>query len=125
MTLHCLSGSYAVVQLKAEEAIPNWASSAGVFCSITRTPQELSIVCDESLVPSGSLCESNRRLVKVDGPLDFSLTGILSGLLQPLAVAKISVFTISTFDTDYILIHKEKLAAAIAIWNNDGHQIIG
>ncbi len=125
MTLHCLSGNYAVVQLKAEEAIPNWALSAGVFCSITRTPEELSIVCDESLVPSGSLCESNRRLVKVDGPLDFSLTGILSGLLQPLAVAKISVFTISTFDTDYILIHKEKLAAAIAIWNNDGHQIIG
>lgn len=124
MKLHCILGSYAIVRLKADEAIPTWAFSSGLFSSITRTREELSIVCDQSFVPSECLFESERRLVKVDGPLDFALTGILSTLLHPLAAAKISVFTVSTFDTDYILIHQEKLTAALAIWKSDGHQII-
>lgn len=124
MKLHCLKGRYAIVRLRVEDAIPTWALSSTEFSSITRTVEELSIVCDQSLVPSTCSFEADRRLVKVDGPLDFALTGILSTLLQPLAAAKVSVFTISTFDTDYILIHEEKLATALAIWNSEGHQII-
>lgn len=112
--LSVLKPRFAICRLKPEEDIPDWAVIESNFCSVTRTLEELSIVCNEVLVPAEIKKDSNWRVLKVEGPLDFSLTGILSSILDPLAAAKISIFTISTFDTDYILVKDENLNAAIA-----------
>ncbi len=87
----------------------------GDFFSITKTKEELSIVCLESQAPSNVQAEKGWRGLKVEGPLDFSLTGILASLSQPLAKAKISIFAISTYDTDYILVKEDKLQNAIEV----------
>ena len=85
------------------------------FVSVTRTADELSVVCAESLAPAGAKVQEGWRAFKVQGPLDFALTGVLSRLLEPLAEAKISVFTVATYDTDYILVREPELAAAAAV----------
>ena len=104
----------AVVRLDASCNIPFWGTE-GDFFSITKTQEELSVVCSEDKVPENVKVEKGWRCLKVEGPLDFGLTGILASLAQPLAEAKISIFSISTFDTDYILVKKENLQKAIAI----------
>jgi hypothetical protein len=115
LTLSVMSISLAVVRLNASSSIPLWATEGQDFFSITKTNDELSVVCSEDKVPSDVKVEKGWRCLKVEGPLDFGLTGILSSLAQPLAAAKISIFAISTFDTDYIMIKKENLQKAIEI----------
>ncbi len=104
----------AIVRLPALSTIPSWVFESDFF-SITKTQDELSVVCLEKEVPSGARVERGWKGLKVEGPLDFELTGILSSLAQPLAEAKISIFAISTFDTDYILVKEENLPNAIDI----------
>jgi hypothetical protein len=88
----------------------------GSFYSITRTADELSIVCEDVFVPQGyQKIEAGWRALKVEGPLNFSLTGILAALATPLAEAKISIFAISTYDTDYVLVKEENLIKAIEV----------
>jgi len=82
--------------------------------SVTRTPRELSIVCDDEAVPSDVLSERGFRALVIEGQLDFSLTGVLAAVASPLAAAKISLFAFSTYDTDYVLVKDERLEAAIA-----------
>lgn len=82
--------------------------------SITRTADELSIVCAEELAPAGAKIQPGWRAFKVMGPLDFSLTGIIATLTAPLAEAKVSVFTMATYDTDYLLVQEKGLEVAIA-----------
>lgn len=116
LTLSVLHSNFAVCRLLPESNIPDWATTADQeFIAITRTKEELSIVCDASLVPPPIQTEKTWRALKVEGPLDFSLTGILATLAQPLAVAKISIFAISTYDTDYILVKEENLADAVKV----------
>ncbi|HZY42181.1 MAG TPA: ACT domain-containing protein, partial [Anaerolineae bacterium] len=107
LTLSILSETLAICRLDRETIIPAWA--AGEFVSITRTSDELSIVCDECNVPPGVKADRGWRALKVDGPLDLALTGVLVSIVQPLAEAKINIFAISTFDTDYVLVKAEKL----------------
>ena len=83
------------------------------FYSVTKTDEEISLVCREESIPAGFPLEKDFRLLKVEGPLDFSLTGVLSSLLKPLAGAAIPVFTISTYDTDYILVKDSQLEQAL------------
>jgi len=123
MTIQVLAEKFGICKLSSGAEIPKWASR-GEFFSITHTADELSIVCPDSQIPGHLSAESNRRILKIEGPLDFSLTGILSSLLQPLADAKISVFTLSTFDTDYILLKNEDLVQATEILRSAGHRII-
>lgn len=109
-----LPDDLAVCRLGPEVPIPEWAL-ADTFFSVTRTPQELSIVCPEARLPadsSGFRVERGFRAFQVVGPLDFALTGLLSGLLAPLARAAIPVFVLSTFDTDLILVPREKAERA-------------
>lgn len=114
LTLKLLGGSYAVCRLYAGAPVPQPVLAAkGEFLSITRTADELSIVCEESLAPAGAKVERGWRAFRVLGPLDFSLTGIIATLTAPLAEAKISVFTMATFDTDYLLVRETDLARAI------------
>ena len=99
--------------------IPEWAHSG--FFSMTRTPDELSIVCNEEIVPDGVACEKGWHCLQVKGPLDFALTGILASLAAPLAEAGISIFAISTYDTDYFLV--KELDRAIAVLFKAGHNV--
>ena len=103
LILILLTGNLSVCQLDPQKEIPSWAT-ASQFFSISRTKDELSIVCSSDVVPDEIKCEKDWIAYKVVGPLDFGLTGILSSIAKPLAEANISIFAISTYDTDYILI---------------------
>ena len=113
----------AICRLAAEAPFPPWALEPGAFLSITRTPEELSLVCPQSSVPAGIRCEGGWRALQVDGPLDFALTGILASLTVPLAEAGLSLFALSTFDTDYLLVREAQLSEALGALRKAGHQI--
>lgn len=112
----------AVAKLRPTDSIPAWAAR-GAFSSISRTADELSIVCKQIDIPSGIRSEPDWRAFKVDGPLDFGLTGILTSIAQPLSGAGISIFAISTFDTDYVLVKQMNLEKAIDALKAAGHSI--
>jgi uncharacterized protein len=112
LTLSILPMKLAVCRLERDSTIPVWATD-NTFFSITRTDDELSIVCPENKVPQGVISEKNWRAFKVMGPLDFSLTGILASLANALAEAKISIIALSTFETDYILVKNKDLEKAV------------
>ena len=116
-----LSGRYAVCRLEPDAPVPAWAR--GGFVSITRTTEELSVVCDEDSVPQDVRCEPGWRCLKLAGPLDFSLVGVLQSLLSPLADAGISVFAVSTYDTDYVLVRDADLDRALAALRGAGWNI--
>jgi hypothetical protein len=113
---------YAVCRLDAGASVPPWAI-AGSICSITRTAEELSIVCVQDTVPDGILCERGMRCLRVAGTIPFSVVGILASLTAPLAEAEISVFALSTFDTDYLLVKERDLAATVDVLRRLGSVI--
>ena len=96
---------------------------AGFFC-VTQTADELSIVCEEARVPDGVRVEKDWVALKLEGPFPFSLTGVLSSFLQPLATAEIPIFAVATFDTDYVLMKREKLEEAIKALGAAGHEML-
>lgn len=107
---------FAVCRLDAASPVPEWVPRHG-WSSITLTPAELSIVCEESAVPDKIKQQGGWRRIELAGPFDFALTGILASILNPLAAAGVPIFAISTFDTDWILIpgeHLEKAKRALA-----------
>lgn len=120
--LTLLPERFAISRLAADVPIPGWATQ-GSFFSVTRTGDELSVVCELSLIPVGVQSQSGWRVFKVHGPFVLSEIGVLSGLTAPLANAKISLFAVSTFDTDYLLVAAATLSAAIAALEQAGHTI--
>ena len=122
MKLQILENSFAVCRLEPNSIIPNWALASSFF-SLSRTEAELSVVCEESLVPIEIRSETGWRILKVVGTLDFSLTGILASIANPLAEAKISIFSISTFDTDYVLVKDVSLDFACKVLRSNGMEI--
>ncbi len=123
LTLATLPETFAVCRLGPDEPIPDWALTASSFLSLTRTTDELSIVCTESAVPDEIRREGDWRALKVDGLLDFAETGILASLATPLADAGVSVFAISTFDTDYLLVKQAVLDTVRSVLIGAGHRI--
>jgi hypothetical protein len=119
-TLIVLPDIFAVCGLDVNSAIPAWAVG-GSFFSITRTPEELSLVCVQSLVPDGTRCERDWRCLQVAGPIPFTTVGVLASLIQPLAEAGISVFAVSTFDTDYVMVKATDLALTMEELHRKGH----
>ncbi len=111
--LTLLPDKLGVCRLNSGSPIPAWLDGVKNFHSVTVTADEISIVCRESIIPADCLAEKNFRGFRIEGPLDFSLTGLLASLLNPLARSGIAVFTISTFDTDYILVKEDSLEKAI------------
>src|SRR5438045_1250270 len=99
LTLVPMTGTFAVCKLPPEVPLPDWVVR-GSFFSVTRTTDELSVVCDQDAVPDGVRCERGWRCLRVSGTLDFSVVGVLASLVGPLARAALSVFVLSTFDTD-------------------------
>ena len=122
LELRVLPQTFVICQMSVESELPAWAF-AGEWFSVTRTGTELSIVCEASRVPEQMRQEGPWRALAVRGPLDFSLTGVMAALAGPLADAGISLFAVSTFDTDYILVKAETLDEAVAALRNAGHKL--
>ena len=95
----------------------------GTFFSVTRTPAELSAVCDVAAVSPGVKSDGPWSVLAVRGPLDLNLIGVLAGLAMPLAVAGISIFAVSTYDTDYVLVRNHDLDRAVRVLRDAGHHI--
>jgi hypothetical protein len=117
-----MTGMLAVCKLPNDASIPDWAAR-GAFFSITRTADELSVVCDQDVVPDSVRCERGWRCLRVGGTLEFSLVGVLASLVGPLADALVSVFVLSTFDTDYLLVKEQDLGRAVEVLMRQGHLI--
>ena len=119
-----LKGRWSVAQLPSDEAIPDWASLSEDLISITRTRDELSIVCPTLFVPGDVKQETNWTVIKLQGPFPFSAVGVLAEVTTILAQAKISLFAISTYNTDYILVKADQAEAASAALTSAGHELI-
>lgn len=123
LSLSLLSGEFAIA--KFDKGFQWYGKEWGDFFSITRTPDEISVVVPQNLIPEEALCEKGWRCLKVDGPLDFSLTGVLSSLANPLAQAGISIFALSTYETDYILVKQNDLEKALQTLRQEGFEVKG
>lgn len=123
LTLLLFDGCLAVCRLPASSAVPPWAFAKGPLSSITRSERELSIICGEGAVPTGVRCERGWRVMKVENPLNFAQTGILVSLAAPLADAGVSIFTVSTFDSQYLMVKEASIEVALKILVNAGHEI--
>jgi hypothetical protein len=122
LALVVLGDRLAVCRLDRGDGVPGWATGGGFF-SITRTHDELSVVCPEHLVPEGVRAERGWRAIRVEGPIPFSAVGVLASLARPLAGAGVSLFAVSTFDTDYVLVKEDELPRAIDILQASGHAV--
>jgi uncharacterized protein len=122
--LYALDELYAIVRLEPDADVPVWART-GHFWSITRSDSELSIVCPQDDVPRDASAERGWCALEVAGPLDFSLTGVVSSLVAPLAEEEIPLFLISTFETDYLLVREPDLHRAVEALTSAGHSVDG
>jgi hypothetical protein len=121
-SISVLPENFAISRLGNDAPLPDWAVASGFF-SITRTGEELSVVCPQAQVPEGIRRDDGWRCLKVEGPLDFSVSGVLSSIANPLAKEGISIFAISTYDTDYLLVKEENLEKAVWVLSRAGYQI--
>jgi hypothetical protein len=122
LTLKVLDLRMAVARLAPEDTVPDWAG--GLPLSITRTAQELSIVCPEQHLPDDVTAERGWICLEIAGPIAFEEIGILAALTGELARAKISVFVFSTYDTDYFMVKADHLSSATKILTDVGHRVI-
>ena len=114
-----LPGQFAVCRLERNAAWPTWAR--GSFVSVTATDDELSVVCATDAVPADLQADRDWRVLKIVGPFAFTTVGVLASVAAPLAQAGISLLVIATYDTDYLLVKSENLAAAITALTAAGH----
>lgn len=121
LELRVLPGEFAVWRLPADAAMPQ--IEAGAFLSITRTPDEVSVVSVADAVPEGVRAEKGFHCLAVVGPLAFDITGIVAAVSAPLAAAGIPIFVVSTYDTDYVLVRSQYLDRAVQALTNAGFRI--
>lgn len=122
-TLDVLSGRLAVCRLDPSAPLADWMAGGAPLASVTRTASELSVVCAEAAVPAGVRAETGWRALRVRGPLAFDVSGVLASLTAPLAAAGIPIFSLSTFDTDVVLVREADLDAAITALSEAGHTV--
>ena len=122
LQLSLLGEIYGICVFESDTEIPEWAAAVS-FCSITRTQEELTIVCPQNTIPSGCEYDAGWRCFRIDGSFDLNQIGVISSLAAPLAQASISIFVVSSYDTDYILVKKEKVNQAIAVLTDSGHLV--
>jgi uncharacterized protein len=123
LELEILQSNFSVCQLEPGAPLPAWADQ-GQLLAVTRTTEELSIVAESNRVPKNVHAEHGWQALKVAGPLDFSLVGILASLATTLADAGVSIFAISTFNTDYLLVKAQQLDEAVAALQRAGHEVL-
>ena len=119
-----LAGPYATVRLAANAPVPKWALK-GDFTSVTRTLDELSIVCATENLPADVQSSHRWICLKLEGPFPFSQTGVLLSFIEPLSTNGIPIFAISTYDTDYVLIQEEFAGASLKVLQEAGHELCG
>jgi hypothetical protein len=122
LTFIILRKMFAICRLDKDAPIPDWAFQGGFF-SVTRTEDELSIVCPLINVPKGIICNQGWSCLKVKGPLDLSSTGIISSIAKTLEKEGISLFIISTYDTDYVMVKEKDLEKAVFALTEAGQRI--
>jgi hypothetical protein len=125
LTVGVRPGAYVVLRLPAAAPAPAslLAATAGLV-SVTRTADELSVVCPADLAVPADQVESGWRLLTVRGPFEFTLTGIMSALASALAAAGVSLFALSTYDTDHLLVKDDDLARAVTALREAGHDVV-
>jgi hypothetical protein len=122
--LEVLYDHLAICRSDKDERLPKWAKAPpGEFFSVTRTRDELSIIIANARAPREAKCERDWRLLMVKGPLDFNLVGIIAGLSGTLAEAGVSIFALSTYDTDYVMVKQTDLDRALAALRQAGYPI--
>jgi hypothetical protein len=112
--LRVLDGAWAICRLAADAPVPGWAAGTALLTAVVRTPRELSIVVPSGRVPDGIVAERDFRVLEVEGPIPFDVTGVMASIAGPLAAAGISLFPLATYDTDYVLVRDRDLAGAVA-----------
>ena len=122
LKLSLLEDFFGICVFENNAPIPDWVVAAS-FCSITRTEKELTVVCPQNIIPADIEHERDWRCFRIDGSFDLNQIGVISSLAAPLAQAGISIFVVSSYDTDYILVKEEKVEQAIAVLSGDGHSI--
>ena len=122
LRLSVLEERLAVCRLDPPAEIPAWATGAPFF-SVTRTSDELSIVCPEEHVPPGITCERGWRALRFDGPLEFGLVGVLASVAVPLAQSEVSILAVATYDTDYVLVDESLVPVATRALREWGHEV--
>ncbi|CAM4170274.1 ACT domain-containing protein [Pseudoalteromonas byunsanensis] len=122
-TLQLLSHKFTIHSLDCDASIPAQVINANIFF-IAKTEDELSIVCPSSIKIDSFAAEDNWRALEVIGPLGFSLTGIMANISGVLAKAHVSIFSLSTYDTDYILVKEQQIDAAIKALKKDGYLVL-
>ncbi len=122
LQLSLLKDKYGICTLPNTAPIPDWALTQSL-ASITRTEKELTIVCRLEILPSQYQSDLNWRCFKIDGSFDLNQIGVISSISSPLADAGISIYVISTYDTDYFLIQEQNLEKTISVLSNSGHYI--
>ncbi|MBC6449403.1 ACT domain-containing protein [Actinokineospora xionganensis] len=123
LAIDVIDGDYTVTRLDAGTKVPANLFDGDGLVSVSRTPTEVSIVSPSATAPEGGQTEPGWRLLTVRGPLEFTLTGIMASLAGSLAAAGVSLFALSTFDTDHILVHATDLTRALAALREAGHEV--
>ncbi|MFL9814547.1 ACT domain-containing protein [Stutzerimonas sp. VN223-3] len=124
LSFSVLPKSFVVARLEPSADVPSTVLASRDFISITRTDDELSIVCSENVATDLTKVDQPWRAIKVHGPFAFDQTGVLASFLSPLASASIGIFATSTFDTDYILVKSENLEHAVQALQVAGHRFV-
>jgi uncharacterized protein len=123
LEIELLPASFAVCRLGPAEGVPGWVSAPGPLMVLARTASELSIVCDQRVVPNEVRAERGFRALMVCGPLPFDAVGILAGIAGALSAATIPLLAVSTFDTDYVLVRNDRVDAAMTALRAAGHRV--
>jgi hypothetical protein len=126
LDLELLDDDYAVCRLPAGSAVPSGLAelaAAGAVVSVTWTPEEVSVMCPAAHAPADAVVETPWRCLRVAGPVQLALTGILASIVSPLAGARVNIFAFSTYDTDYLLVPSVRLAEALTALRDAGHRI--
>jgi len=124
LTLRLLPAAFAICRLEPDAAIPAWLPRRG-FTATIRAEDELSIYCDESVVPQDVRAARGWRALQLVGPFDFAETGVIAAVAGPLAEAGISISVLATYDTDYLFVQNEALENAAEILQAAGHHVVG
>ena len=123
LDLVVLPDDYAVCRLEAGQPVPESLDAKAGVVSVTWTATETSIICPSDQAPAGAVVNTPWRCLRVNGPIDLALTGILAGLVNPLAEARVNIFAFSTHDTDYVLVPSVRLDEALAALEAAGHRV--
>ncbi|MFK0208890.1 ACT domain-containing protein [Agrobacterium sp. NPDC090283] len=121
--LKLLDGAYGVARLDADAAMPTWADGCG-FVSISRTDDELSVVCRQDRIPRDVRVDAGWNCFKLQGPFAFNETGIVLSVIEPLSTNDIGIFVVSTFDGDHLLVKSNDLEKASQLLANAGHSLV-